>query len=255
MAWRCSGLSNADLVNRLVQAKLVHTEAVKQAMLAVDRGHFSKYKPYEDAPQTIGYNSTISAPHMHAAALESLSPFLFPGAKVLDVGSGSGYLTACMAEMVGPQGRVVGVEHIPELVVKSEENTKKGHLDFMEEKRLAFYTADGRTGYRQDAPYDCIHVGAAADSMHEELVDQLKAPGRMFIPVDEGLGQAIYVVDKDEHGRVTKKKTMDVWQMRGSIIWLLDSKHQKNIKDDACGNYCRATHSSIVANFHKYLPL
>jgi hypothetical protein len=55
------------------------------------------------------------------------------------------------------------------------------------------------------------HVGAAAESLHAELVSQLKAPGRMFIPVNDGIGQAIFVVDKDKDGGVTKKKTMDVW--------------------------------------------
>ncbi|KAF8931006.1 hypothetical protein BGZ58_007907, partial [Dissophora ornata] len=211
MAWRCSGVSNSDLVNRLSQSRLIKTEEVKQAMLAVDRAHYSKFKPYEDAPQTIGYNATISAPHMHAAALESLSLYLFPGAKVLDVGSGSGYLAACMAEMVGPQGRVVGVDHIPELVELSTSNTLKDHPEYLQDGRIAYHAADGRVGFPQDAPYDCIHVGAAADSMHEELVEQLNTPGRMFIPVGDGDGQAIYVVDKDKDGQVTKKKTMDVW--------------------------------------------
>ncbi|KAF9572544.1 hypothetical protein EC968_009687 [Mortierella alpina] len=204
-------MSNTDLVNRLSQADLISTAAVKRAMLAVDRGNFSKYKPYEDAPQTLGYNATISAPHMHAAALESLEPFLYPGARALDVGSGSGYLTVCMAEMVGPEGRAVGVEHVPELVKLANENTMKSHAQYLREGRVAFHVADGRIGYTQDAPYDCIHVGAAADSMLEKLVEQLKAPGRMFIPVsDSNGGQAIYVVDKDKDGRVTKEKTVDV---------------------------------------------
>lgn len=54
------------------------------------------------------------------------------------------------------------------------------------------------------------HVGAAAETMHDELVRQLKAPGRMFIPVSDRAGQGIYVVDKDKNGRVTKSRTMDV---------------------------------------------
>ncbi|KAF8983626.1 hypothetical protein BGZ46_009888 [Entomortierella lignicola] len=202
MAWRCSGVSNSELVNRLAEAKLIKSESVKQAMLA-------------DAPQTIGYNATISAPHMHAAALESLSPFLFSGARVLDIGSGSGYLTVCMAQMVGPQGRVVGVEHIPELVELATENTLKDHPEYMQEGRVAYHTADGRIGFPQETRYDAIHVGAAADSMHQELVDQLNAPGRMFIPVCVDDGQAIIVVDKDESGRVTKRKAMDVRAKEG----------------------------------------
>ncbi|KAF9180210.1 hypothetical protein BGZ51_006351 [Haplosporangium sp. Z 767] len=201
MAWRCSGSSNADLVARLAQANLITTPA--------------------DAPQTIGCNATISAPHMHAAALESLSPFLYPGAKALDVGSGSGYLTACMAEMVGPQGRVVGVDHIPELVDQSKSNTMKDHPEYFSDGRISYHTADGRVGYAKDAPYDCIHVGAAAESMHEELLQQLKSPGRMFIPVSDGAGQAIFVVDKDKDGKVTKKRVMDVW-----YVPLTDAKTQ-----------------------------
>ncbi|KAG0215248.1 hypothetical protein BGX28_000467 [Mortierella sp. GBA30] len=210
MAWRCSGTSNSDLVNRLAHSNLISSPAVKQAMLEVDRGHYSRYKPYEDAPQTIGYNATISAPHMHAAALESLAPYLFPGARALDVGSGSGYLTVCMAQMVGPEGLAIGVDHIPELVQLAKENTMKDHPEYIHEGRVAFHTADGRIGYAQDGPYDCIHVGAAAESMHEELIQQLKAPGRMFIPVSDRHGQGIYVVDKDKEGRVTKRRTMDV---------------------------------------------
>ncbi|KAG0274258.1 hypothetical protein BGZ95_009958 [Linnemannia exigua] len=223
MAWRCSGVSNPDLINRMVQAKLISNSSVQAAMLAVDRGHFSRFKPYEDSPQTIGYNSTISAPHMHAAALESLAPFLFPGAKALDVGSGSGYLTVCMAEMVGPQGRAVGVEHIPELVELAIQNTKKGHPEFLQDNRVAFHHADGRVGFPQDAPYDCIHVGAAAYKLHDKLVEQLKSPGRMFIPVGDEEGQAIYVVDKDKDGNVSKKKTMNVW-----YVPLTDAEHQRN---------------------------
>ena len=69
-------------------------------MLNVDRAYFSPYNPYEDAPQMIGHNATISAPHMHAYALEALNDYLKPGNKILDVGSGSGYLTCCFADLV-----------------------------------------------------------------------------------------------------------------------------------------------------------
>ncbi|KAF8929980.1 hypothetical protein CPC16_009127 [Podila verticillata] len=213
MAWRCSGSSNKELVSLLAQAKLITQPTVENAMLIVDRGKYSRFQPYEDAPQTIGYGATISAPHMHASALEALSPYLFPGAKVLDIGSGSGYLTVCMAEMVGPKGHVVGVDHIPELVELAKKNTAKDHAEFLETGRVAFHAADGRVGFSDEAPYDCIHVGAAAASMHKELVGQLKAPGRMFIPVGRG-EQAIYVVDKDKDGHVTQKKVMNVLSVK-----------------------------------------
>lgn len=73
-------------------------------MLAVDRSNYSKNNPYMDSPQSIGFGVTISAPHMHAHALELLKNQLANGTKALDVGSGSGYLTACMAKVMGTKG-------------------------------------------------------------------------------------------------------------------------------------------------------
>ena len=120
MAWRSSGRTNQDLINNLVcrfflidilinflfgfdnisANRVITNSSVKNAMLAVDRAFFSPREPYMDSPQSIGYNVTISAPHMHAYALEVLKDHLKEGSKALDVGSGSGYLTACMAMMV-----------------------------------------------------------------------------------------------------------------------------------------------------------
>lgn len=85
---------------------IIKSDIVENAMLAVDRGHYSKVSPYMDAPQGIGYGVTISAPHMHAHALELLKEKLENGTRALDVGSGSGYLTACMALMMGEKGYV-----------------------------------------------------------------------------------------------------------------------------------------------------
>ncbi|CAI5524719.1 unnamed protein product [Closterium sp. Naga37s-1] len=89
-------------------------------------GALTKSTAYEDSPQPIGFNVTISAPHMHGYCLAFLENHLQPGNRVLDVGSGSGYLTAVMALLVGPTGRAVGVEHIPELVERSRAAVKAG---------------------------------------------------------------------------------------------------------------------------------
>src|SRR5256885_11495747 len=82
---------------------------------------------YEDSPQTIGYGATISAPHMHASAAESLLPYIRNDrdCRILDIGSGSGYLTAVFANLIGPgpeNGKVVGIEHIEPLVRIAREN-------------------------------------------------------------------------------------------------------------------------------------
>ncbi|KAK3618779.1 hypothetical protein LTR56_024444 [Elasticomyces elasticus] len=212
MAWRSSGATNEALVENLARNGLIKQERVKKAMLGVDRAHYAPYAPYEDSPQTIGHRATISAPHMHAAACESLLPYLRPGARVLDIGSGSGYLTHVLAELVKPGGKVVGVEHIQPLVEMGTGNTRKSAegRDLMDNGGIRYVKADGRLGWPQEAPYDAIHVGAAAAGFHQALIDQLKAPGRLFMPVEEDHMQHIYVIDKKEDGTVTKTKDMGV---------------------------------------------
>ena len=86
---------------------------------------------------------------------------MFRFSPALDVGSGSGYLTVCFAQMVGPQGKVVGIDHIKELVDWSESNVKKNHRDLLG-GRVKLVVGDGRQGYAADGPYHAIHVGAAA---------------------------------------------------------------------------------------------
>jgi protein-L-isoaspartate(D-aspartate) O-methyltransferase len=126
---------------------------------------------------------------MHAEAASGLLPFLYPGARVLDVGSGSGYLTAVFAELVcenGAGGKVVGLEHIKELRDLGERNMAKSERgrNFLDRGDVRFVVGDGRKGWvDKDAEagnvgWDAIHVGAAAVELHEELVQQLKAPGR-----------------------------------------------------------------------------
>lgn len=146
----------------------------------MDRRHYCPRGPYDDAPQSIGFSATISAPHMHAIAAETLLPFLRPGARVLDVGSGSGYLTQVLANLIGPEGRVVGVDHVQELVDLATGNMGKSAdgQEMLRTGQVNFVKADGRKGWKEGAPYDAIHVGAAAVQLHEQLIEQLKAPGR-----------------------------------------------------------------------------
>ncbi|KAL9052324.1 MAG: hypothetical protein Q9162_005468 [Coniocarpon cinnabarinum] len=212
MAWMSSGSSNQGLVDNLYRNGLITQARVKDAMLSVDRGHYSPAFAYEDSPQGIGYSATISAPHMHASACESLLSFLQPGAKVLDVGSGSGYLTHVLAQLVKPNGRVVGVDHIQPLVDLASKNMAKSEegRSLLDSGSAQFIKADGRKGFAPEAPYDAIHVGAAAAEHHEVLVEQLKAPGRLFVPVEERGLQHIYVTDKLADGSVQRQKLYGV---------------------------------------------
>ncbi|PSR82412.1 protein-L-isoaspartate O-methyltransferase [Coniella lustricola] len=247
MAWRSHGVSNDDLIQQLWRNQLITDERVRDAFLKVDRAHYAPTHPYSDSPQSIGHAATISAPHMHASAIERLLSYLLPTARnpaprVLDIGSGSGYLTHVMAELVGPRGTVLGIEHVPQLRDLAEANMRKSAegTALLESGRVRFRVGDGRKGWvepdgerraeeeQQDAAtvtsrgegWDVIHVGAAAVTMHPELVEQLRAPGRMFIPVNdddaggggggERVGQHIWAVDKDENGKVEKKRLFAV---------------------------------------------
>ncbi|QDS71447.1 hypothetical protein FKW77_003697 [Venturia effusa] len=215
MAWRSSGATNKDLINNLFKNGLIKSPRIKDAMLAVDRAHYAPHTPYSDSPQTIGHSATISAPHMHALALESLLPHLTSSSNVLDIGSGSGYLTHVLAHLTSPSGTVTGIDHIPALTTLAVENMSKSTSGrgLLESGRVRFVTGDGRRGFAERAPYDCIHVGAAAARHHDELIEQLKSPGRLFVPVEEeeeeGV-QYIWVVDKKEDGSVVKERTIGV---------------------------------------------
>ena len=97
--------------------------------------------------------------------MELLENQLKEGHKALDVGSGSGILTTCFAHMVGPSGKVVGIDHIQQLVDWSISNVQKNHKDLLDSGRVKLVVGDGRLGYPQDGPYHAIHVGAAAPEL------------------------------------------------------------------------------------------
>ncbi|VDO33456.1 unnamed protein product [Onchocerca flexuosa] len=222
MAWMSGADSNVDLVNNLQNNNLFKDERVRDAMLKVDRGDFAPVTPYGDHPVSIGHGATISAPHMHASSLELLKDHLREGNRALDVGSGSGYLTACMAIMVGKTGKVVGIDHIQALVDDSRRNIKKHHEDLLTDRRIILMKGDGRKGYEKEAPYNAIHVGAAAPEIPTELIQQLAKGGRMLIPVGpEGGPQRFVQVDKDANGYVTQKSLMGV-----IYVPLTDEQHQ-----------------------------
>ncbi|GFR40066.1 hypothetical protein Agub_g606, partial [Astrephomene gubernaculifera] len=202
MSWTCHGKTNDEMVDALKRAGLVRSPEVEAAMRAVDRALFvpPQQAPYRDAPQPLSAGATISAPHMHAACLELLAEGgrLRPGARVLDVGSGSGYLTAVLAHLAcrGEGGRVVGVEHIAELVEGSRAAVRRlgWAAEMMAGGQLRLVQGDGYAGYPECAPYDLIHVGAAAPRLPPALLAQLAGGGRLVAPVGpEGGPQQLVV--------------------------------------------------------------
>jgi len=159
--------SHGDLIKSLVDARILKSKPAIDAMLAVDRRNYAPARPYNDEPVPLMCGQTISAPHMHAYALEALLPnVVVPNANVLDVGSGSGYFTVLLAR-ANAHARVHGIEVVPDLVHLSIRNAQAQDGDLLASGKLSFQEVDGWQGLPQAAPFDAIHVGAAAETLPE----------------------------------------------------------------------------------------
>lgn len=181
-------------------------EDVSEAMMRVKRHLFVPpsvmEQAYSDYPLPIGEGQTISAPHMVAMMCGYLE--LKKGEKVLEIGAGSGYHAAVIAELIGETGRVYSVERVQWLVDFSKENLKRAGY-----KHVTVMQGDGTLGLPEHAPYDKISVTCAAPAVPPPLLEQLKVGGKMVIPIGKYL-QELYLVKKKEKGIVEQEKKCDV---------------------------------------------
>ncbi|HVL47421.1 MAG TPA: protein-L-isoaspartate(D-aspartate) O-methyltransferase [Candidatus Thermoplasmatota archaeon] len=197
-AWR----ERQALVGRLVSQGLVRSERVRAAMLKVPRERFLPGDvagdAYLDAPLSIGSGQTVSAPHMVAIMAEAL--LCEGGEKLLEIGTGSGYHAAVLADLVSP-GRVVTLERIPELAERAERAlAATGYAD-----RVRVFVADGSRGYPEEAPFDRISVAAAAPRVPGPLVDALAPGGILVAPIGDATGQTLMRVRKRRDGAVARE--------------------------------------------------
>ncbi|PIP22135.1 MAG: protein-L-isoaspartate O-methyltransferase, partial [Candidatus Nealsonbacteria bacterium CG23_combo_of_CG06-09_8_20_14_all_39_25] len=131
----------------------------------------------------IGYGQTISQPLVVAFMIEQLQPQ--PGDKILDIGSGSGWTAALLAEIVGPEGKVIAIDIISELVEFGRKNIEK--YNFVKKGVVQCVCADGSKGYPKEAPFDKILVSATAKELSSAWKEQLKIGGRIVTPINTSI--------------------------------------------------------------------
>ena len=178
---------------------------VMEAIGSVPRHAFvpedQRRRAYDNRPLPIGHGQTISQPYIVALMTDLLD--VQPGAKVLEVGTGSGYQAAILAAL---GARVFTIEIIPPLGEQAAERLKEHGYG-----SVTVRTGDGYFGWDGEAPFDSIIVTAAATHIPPPLVQQLKPGGRMVIPVGEHfLTQYLTLVEKDGQGRVTTRQLLPV---------------------------------------------
>jgi protein-L-isoaspartate(D-aspartate) O-methyltransferase len=169
-----------DWIERQLHSRGIRDERVLAAMARVPREAFvpagSRRHAYADAALSLPHGQTISQPYIVALICQALE--LQGGERVLDVGTGSGYQAAVLAELAA---EVVSVERIPELAELARRNLAAAGYD------VDVRVGDGSLGVPDRAPYDAIAVAATAAAVPEPLYDQLVTGGRLVLPIDESL--------------------------------------------------------------------
>jgi len=190
----------AKLVDRLVSQRYLSSGAVISAMRKIPREEFIPDKlrasAYDDNPLPVGFGQTISAPHMVAIMSEAL--LVAENSKILEVGAGSGYQAAVLAE-IARKGWVYTIERVPELVVWAAER-----LHACGFRNVSVVGGDGTVGLPEHAPYDRIIVTAAAPRVPKALVEQLALDGILLVPVGGQGYQELMRVRKKAGGAVTE---------------------------------------------------
>jgi protein-L-isoaspartate(D-aspartate) O-methyltransferase len=182
------------MIERQLKARGIFDERVLAAFCRVPREDFVAFElrehAYEDRPLTIGCSQTISQPYIVASMLQATE--LRPADRVLEIGTGSGYQTALLAEIVSS---VVSIERHADLAQVARER-----LSSLGYTNVEIVIADGTLGYAPKAPYDAILVSAAAPQIPQMLAQQLAIGGRMVVPVGHRDLQDLILVRKDEQG-------------------------------------------------------
>lgn len=186
------------VVNQL-SGRDIKDKKVLSVFEKVPRHKFANPKFYKDAygdfPLPIGDGQTISQPYIVALMVQILD--IKESDSVLEIGTGSGYQTAILAELAG---RVFSIERIENLTENAGAVLKK-----MGYKNITLKTGDGTAGWQEFSPFDKIIISAGAESVPAPLVEQLKSPGKLAIPVGPRISQELLLIEKTDKGDILKK--------------------------------------------------
>jgi protein-L-isoaspartate(D-aspartate) O-methyltransferase len=189
-----------DMVNNQIISRGIRNQSTLKAMLKVPRHLFVPAqlvsRGYDDSALSIGYDQTISQPFIVAYMTELAKPAKWK--KVLEIGTGSGYQAAILAEIVDT---VYTIEIIPELAKEAASRlTRLGY------RNIITKTGDGYVGWKEHAPFDVIMVTAADDHIPQPLLDQLAENGRLIMPVGSPSSAQQIVLAVKKNGKIEKSK-------------------------------------------------
>lgn len=191
-------MEKEELIQKLKLERAIKTKKTENAIRQVNRENyipeFYKKFAYIDQPLPIDNKQTISAPHIVALMAEILD--VKPKQKILEVGTGSGYLTAVLLQMLKGKGQVYTIERIKELSKQAEENLKT-----QEYENYEIITGDGSKGLKDKGPFDRIIVSASAKKIPSALIEQLKTGGKLLIPI----GTKLYLFEKKSAKNIIKE--------------------------------------------------
>jgi protein-L-isoaspartate(D-aspartate) O-methyltransferase len=194
-------IQRQQMVDAQLRSRGIVDSRVLDAMAKIPRQEFvsAQYRDraYEDHPLPIAEDQTISQPYIVALMLEALQ--LSPQDKVLEIGTGSGYVTALLAELAD---QVISIERHASLA-----DHARSLISELAYRNVRIITGDGSQGFAECAPYDAIIVSAAAAHLPNELVAQLGDRGRMIIPVGSEDTQQLHLIEKNgEEARISVRE-------------------------------------------------
>lgn len=208
-------LRRREMLETQIRGRGIRDEDVLRALESVPRDEFvpEEYldEAYADGPLPIGYGQTISQPYIVAVMTELLQ--LDPRARVLEIGTGSGFQTAVLAELAA---QVYSVEQVPQLHAQAQQR-----LAALGYRNVALQCGDGYLGWPAHAPYDAILVTCAPDHVPAPLIEQLGNEGRLVLPVGPvgGAQQLVLVTRRGEH--------IQQWQLMAVAFVPLTGGHEQ----------------------------